>query len=177
MMFPLPSEVVMSPVLSINLACAALATCLLAAVQGGDSASAKAAKPPRLFRVIVPVGDLERAAAFYGELLGVEGKRVSPGRHYLDCGGVILALFDPESDGDDDVAKPLPDHVYFAVGDLEVVFARAQGLGCLSKEGGDGGLAMGEIAMRPWGERSFYCVDPFGTRLCFVDDKTLFTGR
>jgi len=30
---------------------------------------------------------------------------------------------------------------------------------------------------RPWGERSFYAVDPFGNPLCFVDQKTLFTGR
>lgn len=152
----------------------AIAACLLAAVQGGD---AKASKAPRIFRVIVPVSDLERAASFYGELLAVEGKRVSPGRHYLDCGGVILALFDPKKDGDDEAAQPLPDHVYFAVADLEAVFARAKELGCLSKEGGDGDLAMGAIATRPWGERSFYCADPFGTRLCFVDDTTLFTGR
>lgn len=30
--------------------------------------------------------------------------------------------------------------------------------------------------VRPWGERSFYCRDPFGNGLCFVDEKTLFTG-
>jgi len=33
------------------------------------------------------------------------------------------------------------------------------------------------IERRPWGERSFYCVDPDGNRLCFVDDATLFLGR
>ena len=25
-------------------------------------------------------------------------------------------------------------------------------------------------------ERSFYCSDPFGNKLCFVDDRTLFTA-
>jgi hypothetical protein len=35
----------------------------------------------------------------------------------------------------------------------------------------------GAIVRRPWGERSFYAVDPFGNKLCFVDRATLFTGR
>ncbi len=33
-------------------------------------------------------------------VLGVAGERVSPGRHYFDCEGVILACFDPRADGD-----------------------------------------------------------------------------
>ena len=33
------------------------------------------------------------------------------------------------------------------------------------------------IEDRPWNERSFYCLDPDGHRLCFVDDQTLFLGR
>jgi glyoxalase/bleomycin resistance protein/dioxygenase superfamily protein len=34
-----------------------------------------------------------------------------------------------------------------------------------------------EIELHPWGERSFYCLDPDGNRLCFVDAATLFLGR
>ena len=67
--------------------------------------------------------------------------------------------------------------MYFAVDDLETVFACAQRLGTLSKEVGDGGLPMGEIARRPWGERSFYVQDPFGNPLCFVDAASIFTGK
>jgi len=37
------------------------------------------------------------------------------------------------------------------------------------------GSPAGAIAVRPWGERSFYAVDPFGKRLCFVDERTKFT--
>lgn len=133
--------------------------------------------PPRIYRVILQVGDIERAAAFYTELLGIEGVRVSGGRHYFDCGGVILALFSPRGDGDDFDARPLPDYIYFAVDDLDAVFRRAEKLGGLSAETGDGGLPMGGIAARPWGERSFYMTDPFGNRLCFVDRTTLFTGQ
>lgn len=132
---------------------------------------------PRLYRVILPVQDIERAAKFYAELLDAAGVRVSPGRHYFDCGGVVLALFDPLADGDRMKARPNFEHVYFAVGNLETVYHRAERLGGLSKETGDGNLPMGKIARRPWGERSFYMHDPFGNPLCFVDETTLFTGR
>ena len=132
---------------------------------------------PRLYRVILPVGDIERAAKFYTQLLGAEGMRVSSGRHYFDCGGVILALYDPKSDGDKTVARPNFENMYFAVSDLEAFYNRAQTLGGLLNEIGDGGLAMGKIETRPWGERSFYMKDPFDNPLCFVDEKTLFTGR
>ena len=52
----------------------------------------------RLFRVIQPVDDIELAARFYAQLLGFAGERVSPGRHYFDCGGTILACYDPVRD-------------------------------------------------------------------------------
>jgi hypothetical protein len=35
----------------------------------------------------------------------------------------------------------------------------------------------GEILTRPWGERSFYAEDPYGNLLCFVDERTVFTGN
>lgn len=130
----------------------------------------------RLFRVIVPVGDVDRAARFYATLLEKHGHRISPGRHYFDCGGVILACFSPREDGDPWDATPNPDHLYFAVDDLEAVHARAEHLGGLSPVHGDGGLPMGTIARRPWGERSFYMQDPFGNKLCFVDAATVFGG-
>jgi len=36
---------------------------------------------------------------------------------------------------------------------------------------------MGSIQRQPWGEVSFYAHDPLGNPLCFVDEKTLFTGK
>lgn len=161
--------------MGLTLLCLAVVLVGLVATHARAQEAAKAR--PRIFRVIVPVQDLERGVAFYGELLGLQGQRVSPGRHYFDCGGVILALLDPKGDGDAEEARPLPDHVYFSVPDLEACFERARRLGALSTESGDGGLPMGEIRARPWGERSFYLHDPFGSPLCFVDEKTLFTGR
>jgi catechol 2,3-dioxygenase-like lactoylglutathione lyase family enzyme len=123
----------------------------------------------KLFRVILPVSDIDRAARFYAALLAMPGKRVSPGRHYFNCGGTILACFDPHADGNTFDARPNPDHVYFAVPDLEAVFDRAKKLDCLELEAA--------IRSRPWGERSFYAKDPFGNPICFVDDRTLFTGE
>jgi catechol 2,3-dioxygenase-like lactoylglutathione lyase family enzyme len=131
----------------------------------------------RLYRVIMPVGDLESAASFYSTLLGQPGARISPGRHYFSCGEVTLALYSPRADGDSRDPRPNFDHVYFAVDDLQEVYQRAEKLGGLSTEVGDGQLPMGQIATRPWGERSFYVNDPFGSPLCFVDSHTLFTGK
>jgi predicted enzyme related to lactoylglutathione lyase len=131
----------------------------------------------RLFRIVIPVNDLDAAARFYATLLEEAGARVSNGRHYFSCGGVILALYDPKADGDDTTPQPNFEHVYFAVDDLEAVYRRAQKIGGLSTETGDGRLPMGEIARRPWGERSFYMFDPFGNPICFVDAASVFTGR
>jgi predicted enzyme related to lactoylglutathione lyase len=130
----------------------------------------------RIFRVIMPVSDIDQAAPFYGSLLEQPGFRVSPGRHYFKCGDVILALYNPRADGDSTEPRPNFDHVYFAVPDLETVYDRAKSVGGLSQEVGDGNLPMGAIARRPWGERSFYMRDPFGNKLCFVDESTLFTA-
>ena len=116
--------------------------------------------------MILPVSDIERAAVFYGRLLGLAGERVSNGRHYFDCGGTILACVDPA--GESLKFRPNLDHVYFAVPDLEAVFERAKEARCEWLED--------QIATRPWDERSFYARDPFGNPICFVDEKTAFTG-
>lgn len=124
--------------------------------------------PVRLFRVIVPVTNIEEAAAFYSAILDQPGRRISPGRHYFGCGSVILACFDPQADGDHWVAQPNPDHIYFAVDNLERSFERVGGQ--------PGSTVLRPIETQPWGERSFYCKDPFGNKLCFVDTRTMFTG-
>jgi len=131
---------------------------------------------PKLFRVILPVSDLNRAARFYEAVLGIKGMRVSDGRHYFDCDGTILACFDPRADGDGYDAKPLPEWLYFAVDDLESAFEACSQVGAKFAPGDVHGDPAGTIARRPWGERSFYVEDPFGNKLCFVDHATQFTG-
>jgi predicted enzyme related to lactoylglutathione lyase len=128
---------------------------------------------PRLFRLLLEVSELERAVTFYSELLGTTGQPVRGGRHYFDCGGVIVGLVDVSPAGR--APRPITEYLYFAVPNLDVVYRRATSLGCLANEQVHGAAA-GDIVVRPWGERSFYVADPYGNRLCFVDDTTLFFG-
>lgn len=132
---------------------------------------------PKLYRVIVPVPDIELAARFYARVLGIDGHRVSPGRCYFDCEGTILACFDPRADGDGYDARPLPEPIYLAVENLEETFHRAADAGAsFSRETVPDVGPLGEIADRPWGERSFYASDPFGNPLCFVSRDSVFRG-
>ena len=131
----------------------------------------------RLYRVLVPVTDIEDAQQFYESVLGSTGRRVSPGRHYFDCEGTILACFDPQADGDGYVAKRNPEPLYIAVSDLNGTFEACKEAGAQFAEGSPPGVGpLGEIAKRPWGELSFYASDPFGNPLCFVSADSVFTG-
>jgi catechol 2,3-dioxygenase-like lactoylglutathione lyase family enzyme len=124
---------------------------------------------PAIFRIFAPVSDLTKGIEFYQQLFADEGRTIRGGRHYFDCGGVILAVV--ESSG-----APISDHIYFSVPDLESCHSRAKDLDCL-EDGDVHGDPAGEMIVRPWGERSFYVRDPFGNGLCFIDQNTLFTGR
>ncbi len=127
---------------------------------------------PKLFRVILPVSDIEQAKTFYSLVLGMPGERVSPGRHYFDCGGTVLACYDPVADGDeheDGWKHHSRQYVYFAVPDLDATLERALQARATIVEGG--------IQRMPWGERMFWAKDPFGNPISFVDENTLFTGK
>jgi predicted enzyme related to lactoylglutathione lyase len=126
------------------------------------------ADTPTLFRLNLEVGDLDRAAAFYGELFGITGARHAGSRVYLVCGSVTLQVV---AVGDN--AHPAAKALYFTVRDLEAVHARATALGCLSRERVHG-EAGGAITVRPWGERSFYAEDPWHNPLCFVEAGTVY---
>ncbi len=131
----------------------------------------------RLFRFLLPVTDIERAATFYTLVLDQPGDRVSPGRHYFDCGGVVLACFDPIADGDGYDAKPLTEPIYLAVDDLEATLRRAKEAGAAFSDDVVPDVGpLGSIAQRPWGEVSFYAADPFDNPLCFVSNDSVFTG-
>jgi catechol 2,3-dioxygenase-like lactoylglutathione lyase family enzyme len=132
---------------------------------------------PHLYRVILPVADIEQAARFYAAVLGHAGQRVSPGRHYFDCEGTILACFDPQADGDGYDARANPEPLYFAVSDLPACYAACRAAGAdFPAESPPGVGPLGRIAKRPWGEESFYASDPFGNPLCFVARETVFRG-
>jgi catechol 2,3-dioxygenase-like lactoylglutathione lyase family enzyme len=127
---------------------------------------------PRVFRLNVEVGNLDEAASFYGTLLGAVGRKQAGARCYFDCGDVTLQVVDVSA-----VSGPhsLPKSLHFTVRDLNSVFGRAKSLGCLSPHEVHGAPG-GTIAVRPWGERSFYAEDPWGNPLCFVEAGTVYGG-
>jgi hypothetical protein len=124
---------------------------------------------PQLFRLNVEVSNLDEAAAGYGQLFELTGRRQAGARVYFDCGPVALQVLQVET------PHPVPKALYFTVKDVDAVFARARALGWLSpmKVHGEPG---GEVVVRPWGERSFYADDPWGNQLCFVEDGTVYAG-
>ena len=124
---------------------------------------------PRLFRINIEVGDIDRAAGFYAELLGLEGRPQMGGRCYFNAGGVTLQVVQAGA------PHPAAKALYFAVDDLDAVHGRATTLDCLSQDDVHGTPA-GQPVVRPWGERSFYADDPWGNPLCFVDEGTIYKG-
>ena len=148
---------------------------LIALLAGGISLAREMGEAqvmtPRLYRVIVPVRGIATAVEFYSGLFEMGGERVSPGRHYFDLGGTILALYDPAADGDPEAEwKYHPNqYVYVAVADVDAAFQRARDLGAE--------LLSERVESMPWGERLFYARDPSGNPICLVDAETTFLGR
>jgi len=123
------------------------------------------------FRVILPVEDIERATRFYATLLAIEGERVTSGRHYFDCGEVLLACWDPLADGDSEFPGPNHGNIYLSTNEsLEAVYQRAIEAGAIRDS------IRGSIAHQPWGERSFYARDPWGNPFCIVESGTEYRG-
>jgi predicted enzyme related to lactoylglutathione lyase len=121
----------------------------------------------RVFRIGLPVADIERARSFYETLFALSADDTVPTRLYFHCDDVIVALIDQTVEGRGQFSSSA-EHLYLATNELETVFERARAAGAAHCT---------PIETRPWGERSFYCTDPDGNRLCFVDDKSLFVGR
>jgi predicted enzyme related to lactoylglutathione lyase len=124
----------------------------------------------KLYRVILPTRDIGKTSKFFQQVFEQDGERVSPGRHYFDCGGVILAVYDPGADGDEETPAwqfHESQYLYFSVADLNSIKGRVASAG---------GELLTDIEAMPWGETMFYALEPCGGRLCFVDQDTLFTG-
>jgi hypothetical protein len=103
------------------------------------------AETPRLFRLNIEVGDIDAAAPFYAELLGIEGRPQAGARHYFGAGPVTLQVVQTGA------PYPAAKAFYFAVEDLDAIHRRAEALGCLAADLVHGTPA-GEPAVRPWGD-------------------------
>ena|SRR5579863_2555945 len=85
------------------------------------SATAAGIGITRLGQIAVNAKDVERAAAFYQDVLGLKLLfKAPPGLAFFDCGGVRLMLQRPE--------KPEFDHpssiLYFAVPDIQAAYSK-----------------------------------------------------
>lgn len=155
--------------------------CFIDDVRSDDAphAAPYAGQPiPNLCKVILPTRDLAASDAFFAGLLGLEPDTAVPSRHFFATGSCELALVDPVEHARAHGEPPAefranPEMIYFAVGDLEAALARAEKLDMRMLDVHGAGLG---IRTRPWGERSFYGLDPSGNTICFVDDRTLYTG-
>ena len=122
---------------------------------------------PHVFRIAIPAAQIDRSRTFYERVLGIAVDATVPSRLYFHCGPVIVALIDWSVEGRGELS-PIPDNLYFATSDLDAVYERSLAAGA---------TITSSIETRPWGERSFYCLDPDLNQLCFVDDSTRFLGR
>jgi methylmalonyl-CoA/ethylmalonyl-CoA epimerase len=62
--------------------------------------SATFERPARIGQIAIPVGDLDRAVAWYADVLGLRLLfRAPPGLAFFDCGGVRLMLSRPDGPG------------------------------------------------------------------------------
>lgn len=125
----------------------------------------------KLYRVILPVTDIEKAVTYYSAIFETPGKRVSPGRHYFNLDGTILAFYDPTADGDGfGEGWRFHEHqfVYISTSQLDYIHNRIKSLG--------GQKVLTPIESMPWGERLFYLTDAFACNICFVDAETVFVG-
>jgi catechol 2,3-dioxygenase-like lactoylglutathione lyase family enzyme len=99
--------------------------------------------------IVLYVSDVERAARFYRDQLGLEQVYESKGRLALQCGPTRLFLHPTE----DPERGPWNVELYFQVEDVDdaVSSLRAQGVGVLL-----------EPTDEPWGERNAGILDPDG---------------
>jgi catechol 2,3-dioxygenase-like lactoylglutathione lyase family enzyme len=99
--------------------------------------------------IVLFVSDVERAARFYRDRLGLEEVYESDGRLALQCGS-IRVLLHPTEEGARGASNV---ELYFQVDDVDdaVSRLRAQGVGVLL-----------EPSDEPWGERNAGVLDPDG---------------
>ena len=77
--------------------------------------------------VSIPIQDAERAKRFYGETLGLEHERDTPGGAEYRAGQVTLALWDPTIVGRE--FKPTPNEIALRVSDVAATRAEIEAKG------------------------------------------------
>ncbi|MBA4179129.1 MAG: hypothetical protein C0506_00935 [Anaerolinea sp.] len=110
----------------------------------GDSVQLLAMRPN------LPVADLERAVAFYRDVIGfgVEARMDDVGFALMRAGGAELALVKHPA--------PQPGGAYLYVSGVEQLLTRCTEAGC---------TLISPLTVEPWGLRDFVVEDPDGHRI------------
>jgi methylmalonyl-CoA/ethylmalonyl-CoA epimerase len=83
-------------------------------------------RPARIGQIAIAVADLDRAVAWYADVLGLPLLfRAPPGLAFFDCGGVRLMLSRPEPPG----AELRTSVVYYQVADIHAAHAALRSRG------------------------------------------------
>jgi predicted enzyme related to lactoylglutathione lyase len=126
-------------------------------------------------RIVLPVDDIEADSVFYQAMFGLAGERVSPGRHYFSCGETVVSCYDWKAQGASAPPRRSSELVYFGVTDIHACHTRALAAGARMDTAFRADIGpLGSVALRPWGEVSFYATDLSGNKLCFVDSESVF---
>lgn len=131
--------------------------------------------PPKISGILETVlyaADLDRAEAFYRDVLGLEVKIKVPNRHvFFHCGNQMLLLFNPEATRDVATAGlPVPTHGADGEGHLCFSASAAEIDGWRTR------LEERSIAIEmdfewPQGGRSIYFRDPAGNSIEFAEPR------
>ena len=131
-------------------------------------------KPSAILEAALYVADLEKAEAFYGEVLGLERIARVEGRHvFFRCGQGVLLLFNAEATrqpAKPDARLPVPPHgtkgpghLCFAASAAEIDDWKAR----LTTKS----IAIEADFVWPSGGRSIYFRDPSGNSLEFAEPR------
>ncbi|MCQ0092364.1 VOC family protein [Roseovarius sp. M141] len=131
--------------------------------------------PPHAPRAVLEtalyVSDLDTAAAFYKDVIGLDEHLRVPGRHvFLRCETSMILLFDPEATQDSHGKFPVPPHG--AMGQGHVCFRAQPGEMDLWEEHlTSKGVAIEADFEWPGGARSIYVRDPAQNSVEFAEAK------
>ena len=122
----------------------------------------------RVLETILYVDDLDAAARFYGEVLGLELDSRQPGLFvFFRCGPSMLLLFEPDASSS---GRNVPAHG--ARGPGHACFAVAEAaLNIWQQHLEAAGIAIEQVVAWPRGGRSFYFRDPAGNSLELATPK------
>jgi hypothetical protein len=107
----------------------------------------------KLYRIIFPVNDIEKATIFYADIFEQNGQRVSSGRHYFNLEETILVCYDPLADGDE-IKQQWAFHekqfIYIATDNLVRVHQKFL-------DSPEIKYVDVQISLMPWSEKLFLC--------------------